>query len=147
MIAMAWSAKVTTLATTISMQFCALSTSAFLSISLWIRASNFSTYNSMTCTRLLYLMYMTESNHVVNVQPCNICFRLVSHHQQGIAHSAYGTTGFYRMSYINDAYVQHVQHEFWCTSGSSLFIYSFKNTCLHLLSDYMTYTSRTYFVY
>ena len=36
-------------------------------------------------------MYMTESNHVVPKTECATlysCFWLVSHHQQGIAHSA-----------------------------------------------------------
>ena len=38
-----------------------------------------------------------NQNHVVPKTECAtlyFCFRLVSHHRQGIAHSAYGTTGF-----------------------------------------------------
>ena len=42
--------------------------------------------------------YMTESIHVVPKTECATmysCFRLVGHHLQGVAHSAYDTTGFY----------------------------------------------------
>ena len=45
----------------------------------------------------MYITYMTESSHVVPKPECATlysCFRLVGHHQQGIAHSAYGTPGF-----------------------------------------------------
>ena len=44
-------------------------------------------------------IYMTESSDVVQKSESATlygCFRLVSPHQQGIAHSAYGTTRFYR---------------------------------------------------